>query len=140
MQDVSAVLEPRPGSLADFSETLGAAGISLEGGGVFTVGGVAVAHFLVAGAEAAREALESAGIRPVAISDVVMLRLDQERPGQLGAFSRRLADAGIDIRVQYSDHDHRLVLLVDPHQQAEATRIAGRWDVDRRSGAEGTSE
>jgi hypothetical protein len=133
MQDVSVVLEPRPGSLADFSETLGAAGISLEGGGVFTVGGVAVAHFLVAGAEGARTALESAGIRPVTISDVVTLRLDQERPGQLGAFSRRLADAGIDIRVQYSDHDHRLVLVVDPHRQAEAARIAAQWDVDRRS-------
>ena len=60
MQDVSVELDPRPGSLTDFAETLGAAGISLEGGGVFSSGGVAVAHFLVADAEGARIALEAA--------------------------------------------------------------------------------
>ena len=137
MQDVSVELDPRPGSLAHFAETLGAAGISLEGGGVFSAGGVAVAHFLVADAEGARIALEAAGIAPVAISDVVTLRLDQDRPGQLGAFARRLAAAGIDIRVQYSDHDHRLVLIVDPQRQAEAAGIAAQWDADRRERAVG---
>lgn len=134
MRDVSVVLEPRPGSLAEFSETLGAAGVSLEGGGVFTVGGVAVAHFLVAeaDAEAGRVALEAVGIRPVTVSEVVTARLDQDRAGELGAFSRRLAGAGIDIRVQYSDHDHRLVLVVDPQRRDEAARIAAQWDAGRR--------
>lgn len=132
MQDVSVELHPRPGSLADFAEALGAAGISLEGGGVMSVGGLAVAHFLVADAEGARAALEAAGIRPVTVSDVVLLRLDQDRPGQLGAFTRRLAAAGIDIRVQYSDHDHRLVLVVAPERQTDAADIAARWDADRQ--------
>lgn len=133
MRDVCVALEPRPGSLAEFSETLGAAGVSLEGGGVFTFDGVAVAHFLVAeaDAEAGRAALEAVGIRPVTVSEVVMVRLDQDRPGQLGAFTRRLADAGIDIRLQYSDHDHRLVLVVDPRRRADAARIAAQWEVAR---------
>ena len=131
MQDVSVELDRRPGALADFAETLGDAGISLEGGGVVTFGGAAVAHFLVADAESARTALEAAGIRPVTVSDVVALRLDQDRPGQLGAFTRRLADAGIDIRVQYSDHDHRLVLIVEPERHADAADLAARWDADR---------
>lgn len=134
MRDLSVRLDPRPGALADFSETLGAAGVSLEGGGVFTLDGVAVAHFLVADAEAGagRAALEAVGIGPVTVAEVVTARLDQDRPGQLGAFTRRLADAGIDIRVQYSDHDHRLVLVVDPDRRAEAARIAAGWDLDRR--------
>lgn len=132
MQDVSVALDPRPGSLADFAETLGAAGISLEGGGLITLDGTAVAHFLVADAGGARTALEAAGIRPVTVSDVVTLRLDQDRPGQLGAFTRQLAAAGIGIRVQYSDHDHRLILIVDPQRQADAARIAAQWEVDRR--------
>ncbi|MGR0319674.1 hypothetical protein [Agromyces sp. ZXT2-3] len=72
----------------------------------------------------------SAGIGPVTVSEVVALRLDQDRPGQLGAFTRRLADAGIDVRVQYSDHDRRLVLIVDPQRHADATDIAARWDAE----------
>ena len=45
--------------------------------------------------------------------DVVTTRLDQTKPGQLGALARQLAEAGVNIEVIYSDHDHRLVLVVD---------------------------
>ncbi|MBM7503724.1 hypothetical protein ACFPER_09580 [Agromyces aurantiacus] len=129
MRDLSLALEPRPGALADFGETLGAAGVSLEGGGVFGFDGVAIAHFLIGDhdVEAAVAALEAAGFGPATVSAVVALRLDQDRPGQLGAFTRRLGDAGIDIRVQYSDHDHRLILVVDPERHVDAARIAAAW-------------
>ena len=40
MNDVTIELEHRPGALATMGETLGRAGVSVEGGGVFLVNGM----------------------------------------------------------------------------------------------------
>lgn len=132
-QDLTVLLADRPGTLAEFGRILGDAGVSLEGGGVFTHQGLAIAHFLVDDAERGRTALEKHGIGPVTVSEVVTVRLDQELPGQLGAFTQTVADAGISILVQYSDDDHRLVLVVDPARHAECVRIAAAWDAAREA-------
>lgn len=125
MHDLTIELDDRPGALADLAERLGAAGISIEGGGVFTVDGRAVAHFLFQDGEAASSALLAAGIRVTDCRPVLVRRLDQERPGQLGAITRALADAGVNIEAQYSDHDHRLILLVD--DPATASAATASW-------------
>lgn len=125
MRDLTIELDDRPGALAEMGESLGRAGVSIEGGGAFVVGGRGIAHFLVEDAAAARRALRAAGISVVADREVVVQRLDQETPGQLGQLTRRMADAGVNIEVLYSDHDHRLVLVVD---DAEAgRRVAEAW-------------
>jgi len=113
MKDLSIALENRPGALAEMGEALGRAGVSIEGGGVFVANGTAVTHFLFEDATAARAALEAAGIRVLAEHEVLMQRLRQDEPGQLGKAARRMADAGVNIEVQYSDHDRNLVLVVD---------------------------
>ena len=113
MKDLSIVLANRPGALAEMGEALGRAGVSIEGGGAFVVGGTGVAHFLFKDGEAASQALERAGIRVLAVRDVVILRLRQSEPGQLGDIARRMADSGVNIEVQYSDHDNQLILVVD---------------------------
>ncbi|WP_197995976.1 ACT domain-containing protein [Streptomyces buecherae] len=46
-RDLEVCLPDRPGALADLGQALGAAGVSLEGGGVFARAGRAVAHYLV---------------------------------------------------------------------------------------------
>ncbi len=94
---------------------LGEAGVSVAGGGVFVAGGVGVAHFLVQAqdAEPARAALQAAGIRLLAVHEVLSPRLRQDVPGQLGALCTRLGEAGVNIQVMYSDHDRQLVLVVD---------------------------
>jgi hypothetical protein len=109
MQDLTIALENHPGALAEMGEALGRAGISIEGGGVFD----GVAHFLFADGEVARATLLAAGIRVLAVRDVLIQRLRQGEPGQLGKIARRMADAGVNIEVQYSDHDHQLILVVD---------------------------
>jgi hypothetical protein len=129
--DLEVLLEDRPGALAGFGQVLGAAGVSLEGGGVFVHDGIGIAHFLVGEPERARRALEEHGVGPVRVNPVVMLRLDQEVPGQLGAFTRRLAREGINLRVQYSDHDGHLVLVVDPSQHERCAALAATWDRER---------
>ncbi len=125
--DIEVELVDRPGALADFGQILGRVGVSLEGGGVFTFNGTAISHFLVHNADAAKEALDAAGIGPVRVHPVVMLKLDQEMPGQLGAFTRRLAERGINIVTQYSDHDHNLVIVTAVEQHEAATRVAEEW-------------
>ena len=134
MHDVSIDLADRPGALADMGEALGRAGVSVQGGGAWVVAGAGRAHFLVADGAAARAALERAGIGVNAVREVVVLRLHQGRPGQLGLVCRRLADAGVNIEVQYSDHDHRLVLVVDDLEAGRA--VAADWMRGRQPFAE----
>jgi hypothetical protein len=129
MKDVTIELENRPGALADMGEALGRAGVSVEGGGAWVVNGVGVAHFLVADGEATRRALAEVGIRVTAVRDVVVQRLKQDEPGQLGKLTRRMAQAGVNIEVLYSDHDHQLVLVVD--QVDRAREVAAAWMNER---------
>lgn len=130
-RDIEVLLPNEPGALADFAQALGRAGVSLDGGGVFAQGSAAIAHFLVVDADAAKSALESAGVGPVTIAPVIMLRLDQETPGQLGAFTRRLGDNGVNILVQYSDHDGNLIIVTDPGDHDRAAVIAHQWMDER---------
>jgi hypothetical protein len=124
--DVSMRLDDRPGALAEMGEALGRAGVSIEGGGAWVVDGSGTAHFLFADGDAARRALEAAGIEVLTVREVVVQRLHQGVPGQLGMLTRRMAEAGVNIEVLYSDHDHRLILVVDDvdrgRQVAEAWR------------------
>jgi hypothetical protein len=125
MKDLSILLENRPGALAEMGEVLGKAGISVEGGGMWVVNGKGVAHFLFQDAAAARRALEARGITVVAERDVVVQRLKQDLPGQLGKLTRRMAEASVNIEALYSDHEHQLILVVDDYQKAQA--VATEW-------------
>lgn len=125
MKDLTIELENRPSALAEMGEALGRAGISVEGGGAWVVDGQGVAHFLFADGTAARQALTAAGIRVVAERDVLVQRLKQDVPGQLGLLTRRMADAGVNIEVLYSDHDHQLILVVD--DLARGQEVSQAW-------------
>ncbi|HOY12266.1 MAG TPA: hypothetical protein PLY70_03960 [Saprospiraceae bacterium] len=113
MKDITVKLSNEPGMLALFGKTLGSHKISLEGGGIFDNGVYCIGHFLVKEAEQARDVLAQVGIEVTKISDVLIQRLRQDVPGQLGLFCQKMADAGVNILVQYSDHDHQLILVVD---------------------------
>ena len=125
MRDLSILLDDRPGALADMGDALGRAGVSIEGGGAWVVDGVGVAHFLFNDGAAARRALDSAGIEVLAEREVVVQRLRQGEPGQLGKLTRRIAEAGVNIEVLYSDHDHQLVLVVDDVEKART--VSDAW-------------
>jgi len=124
VKDLTIALENQPGALADMGDALGRAGVSVEGGGAFVVNGQGVAHFLFADGSAARRALESANIRVLEEREVLVARLNQAEPGQLGKISRRLAEAGVNIEVLYSDHDHQLILVVDDIARGRAVTEA----------------
>ena len=125
MKDLTIVLDNRPGALAEMGAALGRAGVSIEGGGAWVVNGLAVAHFLFKDGAAARSVLETADIRVVAVREVLVQRLKQTEPGQLGKFSRKMAEAGVNIEVLYSDHDHQLILVVD--DMAKGRAVSDAW-------------
>lgn len=125
MQDVEIALEDTPGALARMGEALAAAGISIEGGGAWVVDGRGAAHFLFEDGQAARAALEARGIEVLGVHDVVVQRLRQAVPGQLGELTGRMARAGVNIRTLYSDHDHQLILVVDDVDAGRA--VARAW-------------
>jgi hypothetical protein len=129
MKDLTIDLENQPGALAAMGAALGSAGVSIEGGGAFVVSGRGVAHFLFEDGTAARRALEAAGITVVEEREVLVQRLNQDEPGQLGKITRRMADAGINIEVLYSDHNNQLILVVDDIEKGRA--VSEEWMKER---------
>ncbi len=125
MKDLEILLENKPGALAEMGETLGAAGVSLEGGGVFVHDGVGVAHFLVEDAEKGKAALEAKGIKVTAINEVLIQKLKQDMPGQLGKICRLMQQGGVNINVQYSDHANQLILVVDDYKKGKV--VSENW-------------
>jgi hypothetical protein len=129
MRDLSIRLENRPGALAEMGEALGNAGVSVEGGGGFVIDGKGIAHFLFEDAGAARKALEEKGIEVLEDREVLVQRLKQDQPGQLGKISRLMADAGVNIEVIYSDHQNQLILVVDDLEKGRAVSDAWQKDI-----------
>ncbi len=126
MDNVSIELPHQPGTLARMGEVLGENGIGIEGGGVFVHDGIGYANFLFKDGAAAQRALSEAGIRVTAVRKVLVQRLRQGTPGQLGAFTRRIANAGVTIEVQYSDHDNQLILVVDDYRKGKV--VSDTWE------------
>jgi organic hydroperoxide reductase OsmC/OhrA len=61
--------------------------------------------------------------------EVLVQKLDQSVPGQLGKVSRRMADAGVNIEVLYSDHENQLILAVDDIAKGRA--VSEAWTHER---------
>jgi hypothetical protein len=62
---------------------------------------------------------------------VLVSRLKQGVPGQLGQLTRRMAEANVNIEILYSDHDHQLILVVD--DLARGRQVSAAWTRDGRS-------
>jgi hypothetical protein len=125
MQDIEILLENKPGTLALMGETLGKNKISLEGGGVFQNGDTSIAHFLVEEAENAKAVLAKVGIKVLKINEVIIQKLRQDVPGQLGMFCRKMADANVNILIQYSDHSNQLIVVVDNYEKG--IQVSEEW-------------
>ena len=128
MYDLTIRLNHKPGSLADMGEALGKAGVSIEGGGAFAVNNEGIAHFLFEDGTTAQNALEQSGIEVLACRKVLVQKLRQDIPGQLGQLTRRMANAGVNIEVLYSDHSHQLILVVDDYARGE--QVSLQWQAD----------
>lgn len=105
-RDLTVRMDDQPGALATLGETLGAAGVNING--ICGSGGGDL-HLLVEDAATARTALTDAGIDVASDDEVVLVDFDN-RPGELGKISRRIADTDTNIGLVYVSCDGRLVL------------------------------
>lgn len=111
----------QPGALAAIGETLGRAGVNIEGVGATTRGGVGQLHLLVDDAFTAVAALEEAGHRVVGRTDPVIVDDVRDEPGFLGGIANRIAHAGVNIEAVYVATGTRIVLVCsDPDGAREA--------------------
>jgi hypothetical protein len=61
----------------------------------------------------------------VAVREVLVRRLKQEVPGQLGAICSALGDASVNIIILYSDHANQLILVTDDIDKART--VTAEW-------------
>ncbi|MGA9161743.1 MAG: amino acid-binding ACT domain-containing protein [Actinomycetota bacterium] len=121
MKDLTVSLEDRAGALADLGETLGTAGINIEGMCAVTSEGRGIIHLLVEDAAAARMALDGAGIKVEGEAEPMVSELasDQvDQPGAIGAMARAMADAGVNIQVVYLATKNRAVAVTSDNAKA----------------------
>lgn len=118
-KNLTVILEDRPGTLADLGETLGKAGINIDGVCGIPCEGKGVIQILVEDGEGARKALEDAGIAVQEVRDVLVLDI-ADRPGELGKTCRKIANAGVNINLTYLASNTRLVLGADDFNKLRA--------------------
>jgi hypothetical protein len=118
--DLTMYLDDEPGELARLGQVLGDAGVNIEGFcAVTSGGGQSEVHVLVEDAAASFGALEGAGIEVAADEEVAVVAV-ADRPGELGQMSRKLGDAGVNIRLAYLATGTRLVFAADDFARAKA--------------------
>jgi hypothetical protein len=120
MKDLKVELEEdQPGTLADIGETLGNAGVNIDGICGFLCEGKGVIHILVEDAASANKALKEGGFEVTEECDVLVLDVS-DQPGELGGICRRIANAGVNIDLIYAATETRIVLSVDDLEKARS--------------------
>jgi len=119
--DLSVMLENRPGMLASLGETLGRAGVNIDGISGIPTQGRAELHVLVEDPAAARQALKAAGMEVQAERPVLVFNME-DRPGELGKLCRRIANAGVNIELIYMATNSRVVIGADNLEKARSAR------------------
>jgi hypothetical protein len=121
--DLGVSVPDRPGGLADVGETLGNAGINIEGLCGVGLGDRGVIHVLVEDAAAAKAALEGAGLRVESEADAIVSEIPSGQvatPGVMGRMARAVADAGVNMRAVYLATGDRAVAVTDDNDKARA--------------------
>jgi hypothetical protein len=125
LEEITIVVDDKPGILAEIGEALGRSEVNIETLSAFTHDGRGVVQLVVDDEEDAAEALGVEGIS-VEGSRPVMLVTLEDRPGELGRYCRKLADAGVTISGAYLSKrgagETELIFTVD---DLEAARGAG---------------
>ena len=119
MQDLTVILENRPGTLAKATSAIASAGINLEGGAGFDCGGEGIFHALFrsdSDAIAAKRALEGAGFKIRAQKPVVVAQIE-DKPGEAARIYRLIGESKVNLEFTYLATNTRLVIGADNAQK-----------------------
>lgn len=137
MKDLSIALEHRPGALAEMGEALARAGVSIEGGGAFVVDGSGVAHFLFDDGPNRAPGVGNGGHPGAGGTGGSRAAPGPGHPRPAGRAHPAHGRGRRNIEVLYSDHDHRLILVVD--DAALGRSVADAWERAARAAGRRTS-
>ena len=112
-------------TLVRIGEILGAAGVNIAGLSATSFGEQGVIHFVVEDAPTAQNALENAGLKIKAITDVFVLDKDLQgvtgKSGSFGEICKTLRDQGIQIDFGYPAENNRFIFGVSDVEKARAS-------------------
>jgi hypothetical protein len=100
LEELIVRVEDRAGVLAEIGEVLGRGGVNIETLCASTYNGTGVIHLVADDGDEAGEILAANGFKVDGARPVLTVTLD-DRPGELGRYCRRLADAGVTISAAY---------------------------------------
>lgn len=116
LEEIIVTIDDRAGALADLGELLGRSGVNIETLCASSHNGLGVVHVVVDDGDDAGEVLRANGYKVEATRPVLTATLD-DRPGELGRYCRRLAQAGVAISAAYvakrEGGETELILAVD---------------------------
>jgi hypothetical protein len=121
LEEIIVTVDDNPGTLAEIGELLGRADVNIETLSASSHNGSAFVHLVVDDGEDAGEMLQSNGFKVEGTRAVLTATLD-DRPGELGRYCRKLADAGVTISAAYiarrSGGETELIFAVDDLEAA----------------------
>ncbi len=117
--DLTIVLNDIPGALAQVGESMGKAGINIEGYCSFSSAGKSYLHILVNEMDGVKDALDEIDLEIDHQREVFTVDVD-DRPGELGKVARFIADSGVNIDMVYMGTSTRLVLCAFDSEAARA--------------------
>src|SRR5438067_13288364 len=129
LKDLTIELDEKAGTVVVADESLGKAGVNIEGICGFVVGDKGVGHVLDADPTKARQALQSAGACVTGEQDALVLEIE-DKPGALGKLTRKIADAGVNLNAVYLATKTRVVIGAADIEKARAA--AGEGAASRR--------
>lgn len=121
LEEIVVIVDDEPGSLAGIGELLGRSGVNIATLCASTYNGNGVIHLIVDDGEDASEVLQANGYKVEMSRPVLTTTLD-DRPGELGRYCRKLAEAGVAISSAYVarrlDGETELIMAVDDLEAA----------------------
>ncbi len=99
MEQITILVEDRPGALADICEAFGRSGVNIKAISAEGLGEAGVIRIVTADVNTATRALDREGFS-YRVAEIVSIRLP-DKPGELGKVTRRLADEEINIQYIY---------------------------------------
>jgi hypothetical protein len=107
--DLEIDIDNEPGALARVAAAISDAGVNIAAVTCLGAGGQAEMHILVPHAEAVRHALAISHVGVTREREVVVVEVENDRPGVLADLTRTIARAGVDLDLVYVATRNRVV-------------------------------